>query len=343
MRSGASASLSGNPGQGLQAFLWRQAGRILGLGLISGVVLGVCALATWNVADPSFSHATGNEVTNAIGYPGAVFADLAMQFFGLSAVAALVPAVIWGMMLASGHFITRAPKRGIAWFAGAIIAAGVAGCFAPPPTWPLPTGLGGVFGDMVLKLPSLFIGAYPTGLAGMIIAMLLLAPALALLAFASGIIARGPGPVREKEQRHEEVVDDEDEEGERASWLAMPLLVMGSLTHSWYTMRAFFRRKMSSWQDRKAADLELTRQERGGWRRAAQQVDLAEMQEGRVSSDGRARVEPEFFAQMVSGQRVEPRMDEAFGGQAYDDAGYDDGQDSAPFDMDDDNVSPPAY
>ncbi|EBW2353261.1 hypothetical protein C9W97_25285, partial [Salmonella enterica subsp. enterica serovar Enteritidis] len=75
MRSGASASLSGNPGQGLQAFLWRQAGRILGLGLISGVVLGVCALATWNVADPSFSHATGNEVTNAIGYPGAVFAD----------------------------------------------------------------------------------------------------------------------------------------------------------------------------------------------------------------------------------------------------------------------------
>ena len=96
MRSGASAPLAlTGTGHGVQAFLRRQAGRLIGGALFIFVVFGVAALATWNVADPSFSHATDNAVTNAMGYPGAVFSDLATQFFGLSAVAGLVPAVIW--------------------------------------------------------------------------------------------------------------------------------------------------------------------------------------------------------------------------------------------------------
>ena len=71
------------------------------------VAFALAALGTWNVDDPSFSHATDNLVTNAMGYPGAVFSDLAMQFFGLSSVAALVPAVIWGFLLASGRGVDR--------------------------------------------------------------------------------------------------------------------------------------------------------------------------------------------------------------------------------------------
>ena len=46
----------------------------------------IAALATWNVADPSFSHATDNPVSNAMGFPGAVLADLSMQFLGLASV-----------------------------------------------------------------------------------------------------------------------------------------------------------------------------------------------------------------------------------------------------------------
>jgi S-DNA-T family DNA segregation ATPase FtsK/SpoIIIE len=330
MRSGASASLTEGAGQGLQGFLWRQAGRLTGLALLAGAALGVCSLATWNVADPSFSHATGNPVTNAIGYPGAVFADLAMQFFGLASVAALVPAAIWGLIMATGHGLTRLSKRAFAWFAGAVLVAGAAGCFAPPPTWPLPTGLGGVFGDIALKLPSMFLGSYPTGLAGMIIALLLMGPALALFAYGASIVAREPAPVREEASTADE--EDDDREDARGGILTIPLLLLGGMTHSWLTLRASIRRKMAGWQDRKSADLTLTKQDRGGWRRAAQQVDLAEMQEGRVSNDGRARVEPEFFAQVVKSEtRREPvlmiddveSVEEAADAIEYQDQAYD--------------------
>ncbi|RWQ26138.1 DNA translocase FtsK 4TM domain-containing protein, partial [Mesorhizobium sp.] len=152
MRSGASAPLAlADTEHGIRAFARRQVGRLLGAGLFALVAFGVASLATWNVADPSFSHATDNIVTNAMGYVGAVFSDLAMQFFGLAAVAALVPAVVWGSLLFSARGVDRLPKRGLAWFGYAVLAAAMAGCVVPPKTWPLPTGLGGVFGDMVLK------------------------------------------------------------------------------------------------------------------------------------------------------------------------------------------------
>ena len=159
MRSGATPPLAlTDTGHGVQLFLRRQVGRMSGLALVAGVAFGLGALGTWNVADPSFSHATDNPVTNAMGYPGAVFSDLAMQFYGLSAVAALVPAVLWGFFLATARGVDKAGKRALAWFGMSLCFAGIAGCITPPPTWPLPTGLGGVFGDMMLKLPSLLLG-----------------------------------------------------------------------------------------------------------------------------------------------------------------------------------------
>ena len=102
MRSGLSIPLADDD-RGLRTFARRQASRARRPGAARGsVAFAIAALGTWNVDDPSFSHATDNPVTNAMGYPGAVFSDLAMQFFGLSSVAALVPAVIWGFLLASG-------------------------------------------------------------------------------------------------------------------------------------------------------------------------------------------------------------------------------------------------
>ncbi len=314
MRSGVSAQLtSGGTGLGLQGFLLRQASRLAGVGLLGGVVFALCSLGTWNVADPSFSHATGNTVTNAMGYTGAVFSDLAMQFYGLSSVALLVPAVIWGLLLASGRIISRLPKRLLAWLGGSMLAAGIAGCFLPPPTWPLPTGLGGVFGDMVLKLPALFIGAYPQGWIARLIALVLALPTLGLLAYASSLIARAPlpariEPVRKRASQTAAPADlddfDEDEADDRRS----PLAMLGAVVHLWLSLRAFFKRKLAAWRARQPDEFDMAPAARGGWRRAAEQVELAEMEETRVSAKGRARVEPEFFAQMVAEGSHAPDM-----------------------------------
>src|SRR5690606_12521885 len=191
MRSGLTAPLQLiDPDSGLNAFARRQFGRALGLTLLAGVAAALAALGTWNVADPSFSHATGAAVTNAMAYPGAVFSDLAMQFFGLSAVAALVPAVAWALFLLSGRRIDRLGKRGAAWFGGALFATAIAGCITPPPTWPLPTGLGGVFGDMMLKVPGFFAGGYPTGLLATVLAAVFALPALWLFAFGAALLSR---------------------------------------------------------------------------------------------------------------------------------------------------------
>ena len=47
------------------------------------------SLATWAVDDPSLSHATDRAARNVLGLPGAIVADIFMQFFGLASIALL--------------------------------------------------------------------------------------------------------------------------------------------------------------------------------------------------------------------------------------------------------------
>ncbi|BCH30131.1 DNA translocase FtsK [Mesorhizobium sp. L-8-10] len=244
MRSELSAPLSlAGQGRGLQAFARRQIWRAAGLALFGFVAFALAALGTWNVADPSFSHATANPVTNAMGYPGAVLADIAMQFYGLASVAALVPAVIWGAFLVSARGVDRMPRRALAWFGASILFAAIAGCLTPPPTWPLPTGLGGVFGDMVLKIPASVTGTYPRGILSIGVGAVIALPALWLFAFGSGLLYRPGGlgavlaegePVRTAEAVLDEDDDDEDE----------GILALGAVTHWWLSARAFLRRHL---------------------------------------------------------------------------------------------------
>ena len=291
MRSGASAPLTlADTGLGFQAFLRRQAGRAAGLGLLAGVAFALASLGTWSVADPSFSHATDGPVTNAMGYAGAVFADIAMQFFGLSAVAALVPAVIWGLLLATARGVDNLPRRAAAWFGAALLSSAIAGCMSPPDTWPLPTGLGGVFGDMVLRIPAAFTGGYPSGLLSAVMAAILLAPTLLLFAYGAGITARenglvlrparAPRPAVEEDEPFDEDDDDADE----------GILALGAITHWWLSARAFARRATARFGTRADADFgEVDRA--GGWRRAAERVESAERAEARMLG---GRIEPEF-------------------------------------------------
>ncbi|UCI08363.1 FtsK/SpoIIIE family DNA translocase [Mesorhizobium sp. B1-1-8] len=316
MRSGASAPLAlTDTGHGIHAFARRQVGRLVGAGLLLLVVFGVASLATWNVADPSFSHATANIVTNAMGYAGAVFSDLAMQFFGLAAVAALVPALIWGFLLFSARGIDKLGRRGLAWFGFALLAAAIAGCVTPPNTWPLPTGLGGVFGDMVLKIPGIAVGGYPKGLFASIIALILAAPALWLFAYGSALIARKNGfavmeRAAEPDPRGEDelLFDDNEDEGDEG------ILALGAITHWWLSFRAWMHRRAARRRQERDEFEPQMEPRASAWRRAAERVESAEYAEARMSPDGRARVEPEFFAALVNDRSVsvDPDDDDVF-------------------------------
>ena len=238
MRSGYSPTMALGGGHGLHRFLARLLGRALGLMLLGIAAFAVASLATWNVADPSFSHATDNVTVNAMGYAGAVFADLMMQFYGLAALIALAPGIIWAIQFLAGRGIDSPARRAVAWFGSSILFAGMIGCVAAPETWPLPSGLGGVFGDMVLSLPSMLIGGYPSGFQAAIVAAILAAPTLWLFLHGAGLRGSGELPAAIDEDDADE--DEDDIAESRAA------LVIGAVTHWWLSLRAFARRNTAA-------------------------------------------------------------------------------------------------
>ncbi|PDT83479.1 cell division protein FtsK [Sinorhizobium sp. BJ1] len=227
----------------LTAFLWRQIASLAGFALFGALALAVAALSTWNVADPSFSYATSDEPTNLLGYGGAAFADIFMQFFGLASVVALLPAVAWALVLIGNKPFDKIVKRLCLWFVGSALAGAALSCVPAPITWPLPNGLGGVFGDMILRFPALFTGTFPTGTFATVLACLFAAPAAWALIFSAGLIGvsetdleeEAPAPVPSKARTIREELEEDDDEG--------PLtLLMGSLAHMRFTAQARLRR-----------------------------------------------------------------------------------------------------
>ena len=306
MRSDYSSGLALMDGDyGPAGFVARLVRRVVGLAMLAGAAFAVAALATWNVADPSFSHATDASVTNAMGYPGAVFADLAMQFYGLSSLAALVPGIVWGVLLASGRGVERLPVRGAAWFGMSLATAAIAGCISAPVGWPLPSGLGGVVGDMVLSIPAFFLGGYPSGFSGTVVALIVAIPGSWLFLFGAGLSRRRtpllPARRPAAEEIHDEPEDDEEESG--------GLLALGAVTHWWLSLRGFLRR---SFGRPKAPPLKRP------WRNVPADDDEEFWPEAELRRPSRGRIEPEFGA--------------------YEDP------DDAPFDLDEDDLAdtPPA-
>ncbi|MCV3734824.1 DNA translocase FtsK [Rhizobium sp. TRM96647] len=277
----------------LSAFLWRQIRALLGFGLFIALALAVAALSTWNVSDPSFSYASGGEPTNALGYTGAAFADIFMQFFGLACVIALLPVVAWALALIRNRRITRIVKRLGCWFVGAVLASAALSCIPAPITWPLPNGLGGVFGDMILRFPALFTGAYPTGILASILGAIVAVPAGWLLVFSAGLI--GNDPVDEDEiappasVERTRTVSEPDEEDEAEG----PLMVIaGALTHAWYTNQARLRRLFG-----------LSGRGKTHARAVEQPYDFNDDEFGTLNEPTRAKVAPRMS------ERVEPSLD----------------------------------
>ncbi|MEM1287420.1 MAG: DNA translocase FtsK [Pseudomonadota bacterium] len=134
-------------------FIRRHTATALGFGMVLIALFAVLALATWSVSDPSLSHSTTAAVSNLMGAPGAIFADLAMQIFGLGTVLTLVPIAIWGWYWIADGGVDRLGSRLSFALLFAIMSCGLFAILPIGGRWPLPIGYGGLVGDAMVTLP----------------------------------------------------------------------------------------------------------------------------------------------------------------------------------------------
>ena len=200
-----------------------------GIGLIGLAIAHAIALASWSVRDPSLSTTGSGRVSNLLGYPGAVIADLSMQLLGLGSIALAVAIGTFGVRL-----LIMPVKSGWKWRL-AVAAFGVlaASCLASalPSTerWPLPTGLGGAMGDGLLSFTAL-LGLALDGPVRMLAAI------FATLALAGALYAQFHGLLGRSD------AEDSDEDDEREDEPSFAILLLGGLLHLGYMMRGFIAR-----------------------------------------------------------------------------------------------------
>ena len=177
------------------------------------------------------SHATDAPVHNLLGRPGAIMADLLMQLLGLGSLALLLPIAVWGYRLLGHRPLSRERLRVVIWLIGAVLAAAFVACLPPTPHWPLPSGLGGVVGDAILRLPTTLFHASLTGTNRLIAASILGGAALIAFAIAAGIIWHGPVDEADDEDYEDETEAGEDDD-DRA-WISL-----GFLAHTLLSFRS---------------------------------------------------------------------------------------------------------
>jgi S-DNA-T family DNA segregation ATPase FtsK/SpoIIIE len=169
--------------------LVRRFRELAGLGLIALAGVAAAALMTWSVQDPSLSHATARPIRNIVGYPGAIGADLLMQILGLGAIMLILPIAVRGWRMLTHRGFDRQALRLGCWVLCTVIAAGFASCWPRNSAWPLPTGLGGVVGDALVRVPAVAFG--PPGLVyRLILGIVLCAAVVATFLIASGMGSR---------------------------------------------------------------------------------------------------------------------------------------------------------
>src|SRR5438094_7706637 len=195
--------------------LARRLRELAGLCLISLSGVAAAALMTWSVQDPSLSHATSRPIRNVLGYPGAIGADLLMQILGLGAIMLILTVAVWGWRMMTHRPFGREALRLGCWILCTVIAAGFVSCWPHGGAWPLPTGLGGVVGDALVRAPAVIFG--PPGAIYRILLGTILFAAMA----ATFLIACGLG-AREHDDELAEIEEDnkpldQDEESDRGS------------------------------------------------------------------------------------------------------------------------------
>jgi S-DNA-T family DNA segregation ATPase FtsK/SpoIIIE len=270
----------------LKRLLRRRTAEMVGLGVLAVSTILLVALASWTAEDPSLSRSSAADPLNLLGRPGAIIADLMMQLFGVAALAAVLPVLMWGWLILTHRRPRREKLRLAAYLLGVIFAAGFAACMPRLSGWPLPSGLGGVLGEGVLSIPQAFRNNWLIALDYLITGTICLAGALAALPVAVGF---GFNSVPEEEPEIDEdapVYDDEDEPRGGLS--------LGALTHGFLALKA------QLWTARGKA------REGGGVMAAIREAFGLDDEDMPVAPARGNRVEPRFGSNAMLLPEVEP-------------------------------------
>jgi S-DNA-T family DNA segregation ATPase FtsK/SpoIIIE len=242
----------------LPAFVARHGMRLTGLAVLLLAALLFTSLLTWNVDDPSFSYAADGPVRNWLGRPGAIFADLAMQLFGLAVVGLIFPVAVLGWNIFRLRVPRRIVRQVLAWVGGASILSAALACLPVLSQWPLPTGLGGAAGDLILGVPEWLGGGSLS--AGFYAALCVILGGLSLGLLWGSCLRRPAAAAASSRKRtrrpSREAADDDDEDEESVSRGRLRV-VMGVLVHWALTLHAMIRR----YRARRAARLSRLQKE----------------------------------------------------------------------------------
>jgi len=213
----------------IREMLMRRLRELIGLAIIIFAGVVAAALMTWSVQDPSLSHATSGKIRNLIGWPGAIGSDLLMQILGLGTIMFVLPVAVWGWRLLTHRPFDREAVRIGCWILCAVLASGFASCWPHSMSWPLPTGLGGVVGDAIVRVPVVIFG--PPGFLYRICLGLL----LGLGVIVTCAIAGGYG-AREADPEDDIAIDDDEDTFEEEA--APGLFSLGFFLHAAISTKA---------------------------------------------------------------------------------------------------------
>ena len=184
----------------LRSLIARRLATLAALLLAGGGLVLLVALGSFDPLDPSFNTATMRRAHNLLGTPGALFADILLQGFGIAGGLPGVALLAWAWgagvrgRIDGGTLLLRAVALLVTLPVVAAVASGVAGVLALGPAWPTAAGPGGAIGGVLeaelLASAQAMMG--PIGMAG--VAALVLILALLLLMLTLGLSGRDLGP-----------------------------------------------------------------------------------------------------------------------------------------------------
>ncbi|MEN0040963.1 MAG: DNA translocase FtsK [Pseudomonadota bacterium] len=220
--------------------------RASGWATAAACLAGTVSLATWTISDPSLTFANGQEAENWLGFWGASFADLSMQFLGFASLLLLAIPFIWSLSIIRSRSRSRLARR-IGFGVAALGCASTAlACLPVADGWPLHVGLGGVVGDAIMSVPSAFLGDYPGGILAFIIGLLFAATTVWLALSATDLIgphAKASAQTEPETPLTADAFDTDLPDEEARDWSGFLMAPVGLLAHCFYSAKAAIDRR----------------------------------------------------------------------------------------------------